>query len=44
MKLRKEKDEEIEKREKERDKYEKQIKELEDRIRMLMSESGDQHE
>lgn len=41
-KVRKEKDEEIERRTLEKEKYEKKIKELEDKIRVLQSESGDQ--
>ena len=41
MKTRKEKEDEIEKKEQMKRDYEKKIKDLEDQIRMLKNESGD---
>jgi hypothetical protein len=41
IKIKREKEEEIENRLREKDKFEKIIKELEDRIGMLRNESGD---
>ena len=42
IKSRRDKEDEVEKREKEKVHYEKLIKELQDEIKMLMSNSGDQ--
>lgn len=41
IKIRKEKEEEIDRREKDKTKFEAKIKELEEKIHMLQSESGD---
>lgn len=41
MRLKREKDEEVEKREAQKKEFEKKVKDLEEQIRMLQSESGD---